>query len=215
MGCGDERSVWDRGAVGRSGRGENTLLDPKMITAMETFKCKQDSLLIKGAIGALRDKYPFPLETTIEQRGLIFTYRAAVVRNRSTGEIVAEVTMKDEGLIFIKRVAVAKAKDSGDEISKTFEAPRVSSSHSTPPIPLIVTLEPRPTGPRTSRRVSSPLSGLPKRPEPTMKTKARPSPVSRTRASCFQRRWREPTRSSRGRVPRSRLAYRMPDPGAS
>lgn len=38
MGCGDERSIWDRDAVGRSGRGQNTLLDPKMITAMETFK---------------------------------------------------------------------------------------------------------------------------------------------------------------------------------
>ncbi len=39
-------------------------------------ECKDDALLIKGAIGALRDEFPFVLETTIEKRGhpaLIFS----------------------------------------------------------------------------------------------------------------------------------------------
>ena len=61
---------------------------------------------VKGAIGALRDQFPFALETKIEQRGIIFTDKIAVVRNKRTGEVVAEVRMS-EGSIFLDRIAVA------------------------------------------------------------------------------------------------------------
>ena len=70
-------------------------------------QCKHDALLIKGAIGALRDKFPFALETTIEKRGLLFTDKVAIVRSKKTGEVVAEVKMDTEGFIFTDRVAVA------------------------------------------------------------------------------------------------------------
>ena len=84
-------------------------------------ECKNDALLIKGAIGALRDEFPFALETTIEKRGILFTDKVAVVRNRRTGEIVAEVTMNEEGIFFPQRVAVAADKKTGEKISKTRE----------------------------------------------------------------------------------------------
>ena len=83
-------------------------------------ECKQDDLLIKGAIGALRDKYPFALETTIEQRGIIFTDKVAIVRNKETGEIVAEVKMNTEGFISVNRVAVATDLKTGEK-TKTYE----------------------------------------------------------------------------------------------
>jgi hypothetical protein len=84
--------------------------------------CKHDALLIKGAIGALRDQFPFALETTIEQRGLIFTDKVAIVRSRKTGEVVAEVKMNEEGLLSVTRVAVATLAKSGELISKTRDA---------------------------------------------------------------------------------------------
>jgi hypothetical protein len=84
-------------------------------------ECKHDALLIKGAVGALRDQFPFALETTIEQRGFIFTDKVAVVRSKKTGEVVAEVKMDNEGLIFVDRVAVAVDKRSGKTLSKTKE----------------------------------------------------------------------------------------------
>ena len=59
---------------------------------------KHDALLIKGAIVALRDQLPFALENTIEQRGIIFTDKVAVVRSKKTGEVVAEVKVNDEGV---------------------------------------------------------------------------------------------------------------------
>lgn len=85
-------------------------------------ECKHDALLIKGAIGALRDHFPFALETTIEQRGFIFTDKVAVVRSRKTGEVVAEVKMSEEGILSVNRVAVATLASSGDIISKTRDA---------------------------------------------------------------------------------------------
>jgi hypothetical protein len=85
------------------------------------FQCKHDDLLIKGAIGALRDQFDFPLETKIEQRGIILTDKVAVVRNKKTGEIVATVTMDDQGIILPKRVAIATEPKSNKLISKTTE----------------------------------------------------------------------------------------------
>lgn len=38
-------------------------------------ECKNDALLIRGAIGSLRDLFPFALETTIEQRGFLLQTR--------------------------------------------------------------------------------------------------------------------------------------------
>lgn len=87
-------------------------------------ECKHDHLLIRGAVGALRDRFPFPLETTIEQRGLIFTDTVAVVRNRRTGEVVAEVKMDTEGIIFVDKVAVTIEHATGDKVSTTREASR-------------------------------------------------------------------------------------------
>ena len=84
-------------------------------------ECKHDSLLIKGAIGALRDQFPFALETKIEQRGIIFTDKVAVVRSRRTQEVVAEVKMDNEGLIFVNRIAVAVDPKTGEKLSKTME----------------------------------------------------------------------------------------------
>lgn len=84
-------------------------------------QCKHDALLIKGAIGALRDRFPFALETTIETRGLLFTDKVAVVRRKTTGEIVAEVKMDNEGFIFVDRVAVATDIKTGKRLSKTYD----------------------------------------------------------------------------------------------
>ena len=84
-------------------------------------ECKHDALLIKGAVGALRDQFPFALETTIEQRGWIFTDKVAGVRSKKTGEVVAEVKMNNEGLIFIDRVAVAIDPRTKQKFSKTQE----------------------------------------------------------------------------------------------
>jgi hypothetical protein len=83
-------------------------------------QCKHDALLIKGAIGALRDKFPFALEATIKKRGFIFTDKVAIVKNKKTGETVAEVKMDTEGFIFLKRVAVAKNIKTGKKISSTY-----------------------------------------------------------------------------------------------
>lgn len=82
-------------------------------------ECKHDALLIKGAVGALREQFPFALETTIEQRGIIFTDKVAVVRSKKTGEVVAEVKMSEEGFFSVKRVAVAYNPKTGENISKT------------------------------------------------------------------------------------------------
>ena len=87
-------------------------------------ECRHDLLLIQGAVGALRDQFPFPLETSIEQRGLIFTDKVAVVRNRRTREVVAEVKMDTEGLIFVNKIAVVTDKATGDRLSKTRENQR-------------------------------------------------------------------------------------------
>lgn len=84
-------------------------------------ECKHDALLIKGAIGALRDKFPFPLETTIEKRGILFTDKVAVVRNKINDEAVAEITMDKEGIIFEKRIAKATDLRTRQEISRTKE----------------------------------------------------------------------------------------------
>jgi hypothetical protein len=82
-------------------------------------ECKHDTLLIKGAVGALREQFPFALETTIEQRGFIFTDKVAVVRSKKTGEVVAEVKMNEEGFFSIKRVAVAYDPKTKEKFSKT------------------------------------------------------------------------------------------------
>jgi len=84
-------------------------------------ECKHDALLIKGAIGALRDKFPFPLETTIEKRGILFTDKVAVVRNKINDEAVAEIIMDKEGIIFEKRIAKATDLRTRQEISRTKE----------------------------------------------------------------------------------------------
>ena len=85
-------------------------------------ECKNDALLIRGAIGSLRDQFPFALETTIEQRGFIFTDKVAVVRSKKTGEIVAEVKMDTQGFFFVERIAVATNFKTKEKISKTFES---------------------------------------------------------------------------------------------
>lgn len=82
-------------------------------------ECKHDALLIKGAIGALRDKFPFALEATIEQRGIIFTDKVAVVRGKKSGDVVAEVKMGDHGIILTERVATAIDPKTGKEFSRT------------------------------------------------------------------------------------------------
>lgn len=84
-------------------------------------ECKHDALLIKGAIGALRDQFPFALEDTIEKRGIIFTDKVAIVRSRKTGETLAEVTMDTEGIIFTKRVAKAVDVKTCKELNQTRE----------------------------------------------------------------------------------------------
>lgn len=90
------------------------------------FECKHDALLIKGAIGALRDQVHFPLETTIEQRGILFTDKVAVVRNLRTGDVVAEVTMKEKGIFSVERIAVTVDKRDGEsrEIARTRDGSR-------------------------------------------------------------------------------------------
>jgi len=87
-------------------------------------ECKQDHLLIFGAVGALRDTFHFALETTIEQRGLLFTDKVAVVRNKRTGEIVAEVKMDTAGLIFVDKIAVASDYKTGKKLSTTRDGSR-------------------------------------------------------------------------------------------
>ncbi len=90
------------------------------------FECRHDELLIKGAVGALRDHVAFPLEATIEQRGVLFTDKVAVVRNRRTGEVVAEVTMKERGILSVERIAVTADKRGGasSEIAQTRDGSR-------------------------------------------------------------------------------------------
>lgn len=74
-------------------------------------ECKDDFLLIKGAIGSLRAQYPFALETTIECRGLLKTDKVAVVCNKKTREVVAEVRMDEQGLFLTERVATTYIQD--------------------------------------------------------------------------------------------------------
>jgi hypothetical protein len=85
-------------------------------------ECKNDLLLIKGAIGALKGQFRFPLETTIEAKGIFFPQKVATVRNRHTNEVVAEVRMTDEGIFDVHRIAEVTLKESGEKISKTREA---------------------------------------------------------------------------------------------
>ena len=87
-------------------------------------ECKHDALLLKGAIGALRDEFKFALEATIEQRGIIFTDKVAVVRSKKTGEIVAEVKMTEKGILSTTRLAVATRKDDGAVIGETHDGSR-------------------------------------------------------------------------------------------
>ena len=84
-------------------------------------ECKHDALLIRGALGALRDHFNFPLETMIEPRGFLFTDKVAVVRNKITREKVAEVKMDTEGFIFVDQIAVAVDLKTREKISKTRE----------------------------------------------------------------------------------------------
>jgi hypothetical protein len=74
-------------------------------------ECKDDFLMIKGAIGAVRAQFPFALETTIECRGWLKTDKVAVVRNRKTEEVVAEVRMDEKGIFFTERVAITYVQD--------------------------------------------------------------------------------------------------------
>jgi hypothetical protein len=87
-------------------------------------ECKHDALLIKGAIGALRDEFRFALEATIEQRGLIFTDKVAVVRSKKTGEVVAEVKMTEKGVFSTTRIAVARRTDTGEIVGETRDGSR-------------------------------------------------------------------------------------------
>jgi len=94
--------------------------------------CKHDSLLIQGAIGALRDELGVPLTATIERRGVLFTHAVAIVRHKFTGETLAEVTMDDQGIIFTERVAVAKSVRNGHQITTTREGtPKLFSGQRT------------------------------------------------------------------------------------
>ncbi|GAB1473149.1 hypothetical protein MASR2M69_05900 [Bacteroidota bacterium] len=70
----------------------------------------------------MRDLFPFALETTIEQRGFLFTDKVAVVRSKKTREIVAEVKMDTQGFFFVERIAVATNFKTKEKISKTFES---------------------------------------------------------------------------------------------
>ena len=74
-------------------------------------ECKHDFLMIKGAVGALRSQYRFPLETTIERRGWLRTDKVAVVRNKKTQDVVAEVRMDEKGIFFTERVATTYVQD--------------------------------------------------------------------------------------------------------
>ena len=74
-------------------------------------ECKDDYLLIKGAVGSLRAQIPFALETTIECRGWLRTDKVAVVRSKKTKEVVAEVRMDEKGLFFVERVATTYVQD--------------------------------------------------------------------------------------------------------
>lgn len=87
-------------------------------------ECKHDALLIKGAIGALRDEFRFALEATIEQRGFIFTDKVAVVRSKKTGEVVAEVKMTEKGIFSTTRIAVATRSDTGKIVGETRDGSR-------------------------------------------------------------------------------------------
>jgi hypothetical protein len=87
-------------------------------------ECKHDSLLIKGAIGALRDQFNFSLDVEIEKRGILFTDKVAVVRSRKHGTKVAEVRMDEKGLFFTERVAIATDIKSGKTLSETRDETR-------------------------------------------------------------------------------------------
>ena len=80
-------------------------------------QCKEDLLLIKAALGALRERYPFAIEATIEQQRSILTaglfpQKVVVVRNRKTGEIVSRMTMEN-GIPFFAEERTAVAFDRG------------------------------------------------------------------------------------------------------
>lgn len=83
------------------------------------WQCKEDAALIQGAIGALRDQFPFPLETAIEKRGVLVKDKVAVVRNRRTGQVVAEVTVGSQGILVKKRVATVTNMKTKERVSKT------------------------------------------------------------------------------------------------
>jgi len=85
-------------------------------------ECKDDRLLITGAIEALRDTYPFALRAEITQRGFFFPEKVVVVKGKKSGEVVAEVKMDVKGfLIDVHRVAEVFDPATGNRISYTRE----------------------------------------------------------------------------------------------
>ncbi|WP_148277660.1 hypothetical protein [Methanoregula formicica] len=83
----------------------------------------------ESTIGALRDKFPFPLETTIERRGAFTNDYVAFVKNRRTGKPVAEVSMSNEGIFTVNRVAISKDAVSRVELAKTKDGSEGIFSH--------------------------------------------------------------------------------------
>jgi hypothetical protein len=84
-------------------------------------QCKQDSILISGAIAAAKEHFGFAVKAVIEPRGFFFPQKVAVIYSKKTGEALAEVKMEDRGFFLQIREAVARDLD-GKTLSKTREA---------------------------------------------------------------------------------------------
>jgi predicted RNA-binding Zn-ribbon protein involved in translation (DUF1610 family) len=82
-------------------------------------ECRNDALLIKGAIGAARDQFGFPIDVEIAPKGIIFPQKVAVIKNRKTGEKVAEIRMREDGIFLTERVAITTNTQSNKVVSKT------------------------------------------------------------------------------------------------
>lgn len=81
--------------------------------------CRNDALLISGAIGAFRKRFPGDLNVVVETKTHVITEKIAVVSVVETDDVVAEVKLCDDGIFSSERTAVAYDPKTQEPFSKT------------------------------------------------------------------------------------------------
>ena len=82
-------------------------------------KCKNDELLVNGAVAALRKRFPGDLNVAVETKTRVISEKIVVVSNVETDEVLAEVMLCDDGVFSSERAAVAYDPQTEERFSKT------------------------------------------------------------------------------------------------